>query len=128
MSEASPQSVGSLKDCDRLDSWKQIANYMNRTVRTVQRWEAEEHLPVHRRVHGPMNRHPVHAYKSELDQWFLRNSAPPVPLAPSPRGWRPRKLPLSLAVAVVLFICACGIAAWVFSTGADAGSLAGIPQ
>ena len=31
---------------DRLDSWKQIAAYLGRGVTTVQRWEAEEGLPV----------------------------------------------------------------------------------
>jgi hypothetical protein len=32
----------------RLDSWKEIASYLGRGVRTVQRWECEEGLPVHR--------------------------------------------------------------------------------
>ena len=36
---------------DRLDSWKEIAAYLNRGVRTVRRWEEEEGLPVHRHVH-----------------------------------------------------------------------------
>ena len=33
---------------DRLDSWKEIANYLQRTVRTVQRWEQTRGLPVYR--------------------------------------------------------------------------------
>ena len=36
----------------RLDSWKEIAAYLGRGIRTVQRWEAEEGLPVHRLPHG----------------------------------------------------------------------------
>jgi len=36
---------------DRLDSWKEIATFLNRDVRTVQRWEKREGLPVHRHVH-----------------------------------------------------------------------------
>ena len=36
----------------RLDSWKDIANYLNRSVRTVQRWEMVEAMPVHRHCHG----------------------------------------------------------------------------
>ena len=36
---------------DRLDSWKEIAAYLGRGVRTVQRWEREEGLPVHRLAH-----------------------------------------------------------------------------
>ena len=33
---------------ERLDSWKEIAAYLRRDVRTVQRWEERESLPVHR--------------------------------------------------------------------------------
>jgi hypothetical protein len=32
----------------RLDSWKEIAAYLKRGVRTVQRWERTSGLPVHR--------------------------------------------------------------------------------
>ena len=31
-----------------LNSWKEIANYLGRGVRTVQRWERDLRLPVHR--------------------------------------------------------------------------------
>ena len=37
---------------DRLESWKEIAAYLKRSVSTVQRWEQEEHLPVHRLIHS----------------------------------------------------------------------------
>ena len=36
----------------RLDSWKEIAAYVNRDVRTLQRWEKTAGLPV-RRLHKP---------------------------------------------------------------------------
>src|ERR1700746_1003872 len=36
---------------DRLDSWKEIAAYLDRDVTTVQRWEKREGMPVHRHVH-----------------------------------------------------------------------------
>ena len=36
---------------DRLDSWKEIAAYLNRDVTTVQRWEKREGMPVHRHLH-----------------------------------------------------------------------------
>jgi TolB-like protein len=52
---------------DRLDSWKEIAAYLNRGVRTVRRWETEEGLPVHRHVHRALGS--VYAYKSEIDSW-----------------------------------------------------------
>ena len=48
-------------------SWKEIAHYFTSGVRTVQRWERECGLPVHRPkggLHGT-----VIALKSELDQW-----------------------------------------------------------
>ena len=60
---------------DRLDSWKDIARYLNRDVRTVQRWEETGGLPVYRRTEGRV-RGAVFAYKSELDEW-LRQSPPP---------------------------------------------------
>lgn len=52
---------------DRLDSWKAIAAYLNRSVRTVKRWEADEGLPVHRHMHQRQST--VFAYRSELDAW-----------------------------------------------------------
>ncbi len=53
---------------DRLDSWKEIAVYLNRGVRTVQRWEREKALPVRRLPGGDRAR--VYALRSELDHWW----------------------------------------------------------
>lgn len=55
---------------DRLDSWKAIANYLSRSVRTARRWEAEEGLPVHRQMHKAQGS--VYAYRSEIDAWRER--------------------------------------------------------
>jgi tetratricopeptide (TPR) repeat protein len=52
---------------DRLESWKEIAAYLNRSERTVRRWEAHEGLPVHRLQHD--KRGSVYAYAPELDAW-----------------------------------------------------------
>jgi len=52
---------------DRLDSWKEIAAYLKRGVRTVRRWEHEEGLPVHRQVHRVLGS--VYAFKSEIESW-----------------------------------------------------------
>jgi len=52
---------------DRLESWKEIAAYFNRGVRTVRRWEKEEGLPVRRQVHKKLST--VYAHKPELDAW-----------------------------------------------------------
>lgn len=53
-----------------LNSWKEVATYMGRGVRTVQRWEQELGLPV-RRPRGK-SRSAVIAFKRELDQWLHR--------------------------------------------------------
>jgi TolB-like protein/lipoprotein NlpI len=67
---------------DRLDSWKEIAAHLNRDVRTLFRWEAQENLPVHRHLHK--GRSTVYAYRSELDAW--RASRQPHRLAsPKPK-------------------------------------------
>jgi hypothetical protein len=57
---------------DRLDSWKEIAAYLKRGARTVQRWEREEGLPVHRLVHNKLGS--VYAYRSELDAWWFSHA------------------------------------------------------
>src|SRR5437667_3584588 len=54
----------------KLDSWGEIASYLGREVRTVQRWERTEILPVHRHEH--QKKSTVYAYTSELDEWFKK--------------------------------------------------------
>jgi TolB-like protein len=51
----------------RLESWKEVAAYLNRDVTTVQRWEKREGMPVHRHLHD--KRGSVYALRSELDAW-----------------------------------------------------------
>jgi TolB-like protein len=53
---------------DRLDSWKEIAAYLKKEVRTVQRWEKSLGLPVRRLAHGKLGT--VFAYKTDLDAWW----------------------------------------------------------
>lgn len=53
-----------------LNSWKEIAAYLGRGVRTVQRWEHELHLPV-RRPRGK-ERSAVIALKSDIDRWLQK--------------------------------------------------------
>ena len=52
----------------RLDSWKAIAVYLQRDVRTVHRWEKEEGLPVRRHLHDKQAS--IYAYRSEIDAWL----------------------------------------------------------
>ena len=56
-----------------LDSWKQIACYLDRNVRTVQRWEKCEQLPVYRHIHN--TNASVYAFKSEIDAWRRSRSS-----------------------------------------------------
>src|SRR5215472_2535065 len=55
-----------------LNSWKEIASYLGRGVRTVQRWEQELQLPVHRIGKG--KRSPVYAVVSELKFWMVTSA------------------------------------------------------
>lgn len=57
---------------DHLDSWKEIAVYLGREVRTAQRWEKREGLPVHRHVHAKASS--VCAFKHEIDAWLQSRS------------------------------------------------------
>jgi len=52
----------------RLDSWKEIATYLKRSVRTVRRWERQEGLPVHRHRHHMQAT--VYAFVPEIDKWL----------------------------------------------------------
>src|SRR6185437_7739273 len=83
----------------RLDSWKEIAAYLGRQVRTVQRWEKEEGLPVHRHAHRRQGS--VFALRAELDAWRESRRALvalPDPPVPSPRR-RLRRRPFAAAAA-----------------------------
>ena len=52
----------------RLDSWKSIADYLERSPRTVQRWHACHALPVH---HFGGCKGSVFAYAEEIDRWLM---------------------------------------------------------
>src|SRR5260221_13098665 len=71
---------------DRLDSWKEIASFLRRDVRTVQRWEKKEGLPVYRHQHDKLGS--IYAYRAELTDWFntRQQSGPGVPAAVRQNG------------------------------------------
>jgi transcriptional activator of cad operon len=98
---------------DRLESWKDIAAYLRRDVRTVQRWEQTDGLPVHRhkRAHRPL----PYAYKAELDAWWTSRSD----FSPSPPPSRPRYLVASVASALV--VVAIGATLWIARSRASHG-------
>jgi hypothetical protein len=47
----------------RFDSWKEIASYLHTSVRTTQRWEKTEGLPVRRHEHARQDT--VYGYQDE---------------------------------------------------------------
>lgn len=128
---------------ERLDSWKEIASYLKRSVRGVQRWEAEEGMPVHRHRHD--KRGTIFAFKPELDAWWRERGTlledrngdedpPPQaepekhfergPLLQPPRPRRTTLIRAGSALAVILV----SLLAWLSRNGrTTAGSLQPIP-
>jgi len=49
-----------------LGTWNEIADFVSRSVRTVQRWEEFYHFPIHRDANG------VHAHPQEIDEWIAQ--------------------------------------------------------
>ena len=87
----------------RLESWKEIASYLRRTVRTVQRWEREQGLPVHRLRHNKLPT--VYAFAGEMDEWWEQRRGvlevaealnPPVVAAGDSLGRQPTPIVLPL--------------------------------
>ena len=58
---------------DRLNSWKEVALYLKRQVRTVQHWEKHEGLPVHRHFHRKQGS--IFAFRSEIEAWGKRRAS-----------------------------------------------------
>ena len=130
---AGPTPTSSQDEPDRLDSWKEIAAYLNRDVSTVQRWEKRERMPVHRHVHDKLGS--VYAFRSELDGWWRGRgtrlatpeqdgfeepvaAAPPeVPSTILPENGRPARLRWGGAAATAAAIAVAGsiAALWVAS-------------
>lgn len=61
------RTTGDSSRSQRLDSWKSIAQYLDRSSRTVQRWHAEYGLPI-RQLGGKSGS--VLAFTDELDHWL----------------------------------------------------------
>jgi len=65
-----PVRSAKMKKEDLLTSWKEIASYLDRDVRTCRRWEKKYSLPIHR-MEGTA-KSSIFAYKDELDKWLKR--------------------------------------------------------
>ncbi len=103
---------------DRLDSWKEIANYLNRDVTTVQRWEKREGMPVHRHVHA--KRGSVYALTGEISAWQQGRRQPENDPAANVESGLPDEAPASsdaatpprvrLWLTMVALFCVCAAA------------------
>jgi len=107
-------------DRDRLDSWKEIAVYLGREVRTAQRWEKREGLPVHRHIHAKASS--VYAFKHEIDTWLHSRRGAASEPAPkeeySERAVKSLDLPLLAATRIP-----AKSQSWLQSAAAGVGSL-----
>jgi Tol biopolymer transport system component len=88
-----------------LESWKEIAAYLKRDVRTVIRWEKAEGLPVHRQMHQA--RGSVFAYPSELEAWKASRELK-LDKAPRSTPWRRAAEAAGFALAVLLALGTAG--------------------
>jgi hypothetical protein len=97
----------------RLNGWKEISNHLGKSVRTVQRWEREYALPVHRI--GKEGGEIVFAFREEIDQWSRRSA----PKKDDPQANRTAaRLPrLVLAGAALTFLAGTGLAFWLMRPG-----------
>lgn len=104
----------------KLDGWKQIADYLDRSVKTAQRWEKAHGLPV-RRVDEESGGTSVFAFTEEVDEW-LRSRGDVVADRPGPgdggtgsegegrasRWWRPAAILGSLAILLLALLWILG--------------------
>src|SRR5260370_5976168 len=136
----SPGAEGLELQDKKLVSWKEIASHLGREVRTVQRWERSEGLPVYRHEH--LRKSTVYAFANELDDWIKKRQPkddpeadaafepePDVaeallgsengddaktdvpPVQPSPPKWK--RPVLAAAAAAVLCFTGYGIYRWI---------------
>jgi hypothetical protein len=60
------------RETDRLESWKEIANFLGRDERTAMRWAKERDMPVHRLPGG--KRSGVYSSRKEITAWMQAHS------------------------------------------------------
>lgn len=109
MSDQPPTEGSGLR---RLESWKEIASHFGVSVRTVQAWEGEKGLPVHRM---PGARGRVYAYEEELQGWVAGPEMSGTPAAVSDSRRRRRRWRLwawPLGAAALLSLLAMGLRLW----------------
>jgi hypothetical protein len=78
MNDAEPDGAPGM-----LNGWKEIAAYLGKSVRSVQRWERDLGLPV-RRINTPDRGQIIYASRSEIEQWRRRMDTKAVSLEEEP--------------------------------------------
>src|SRR5688572_27847568 len=96
----------------RFDSWKEIARYLGRDIRTVIRWEQTRGLPIYRVPGGKLPR--VFAYQDELDEWLAsgaqaQNGAEEQPAREEPAVSGPRSTRLRQRAGIGAAILGIGL-------------------
>lgn len=90
-----------MNETARLDGWKEIAAYLNRSVRSAHRWNQELGLPVHRLPGSRGNI--VYALKSEIDRWVDTRERDDVLLPGDPSSFSKRWI-VPVAGACILLL------------------------
>lgn len=93
---------------DRLDSWKEIAAFLDRDVRTVQRWEKQAGLPIHR--HSASHLRTAYAFRSELEAWRSAQRVVNDGEVSVPAAWH-RRRGAAISVLIIAAIAAAS-ASW----------------
>ncbi len=105
-----------------LDSWKEIADYLGRDIRTCQHYERKLGLPVHRLDRSARAR--VFAYRDELDSWRAGKKTPGLGVSEEITvKFIPKKLLIpALALILIVVIAAIFLMKGSFSRKTSASS------
>lgn len=102
----------------RLESWKEISSYLQRSIKTCQRWEIELGLPIHRLDGTPSAR--VFANPAELDAWMAEKLSHIRERRGTKRGWDSKKA-LRIAAGTLVFLAVAAVPArlWIWHPPVD---------
>ena len=87
---------------DRLESWKEIAEFIGCDVRTAMRWAARQGMPVHRVPGGKLGR--VFASRKGITQWFGNRAGDPSEGTQPAGNVLRRKWVLAVALGALAFV------------------------
>lgn len=125
----SPVQAGGSNDnsnaCDRLESWKQIAGFIERDERTAMRWAKELGMPVQRISASKRSR--IYASRNEIQAWQFSQRAQPKPVSPAEIQSPPGRRSWSRAWVITVLITAVVVTAFMVwqTLGAGFGSVLG---